>query len=516
MRARQSALTSVFASLLLAFASDAVPAQEVPPPSAAPVPRASPSLPGDHWAVRAAVRAEALGLIPRFLPAQRSVPRAAVAAALREAAAGARGEVPGMAAEAAGWWARFQEEFPESAQARERSPLILGSSAGVGAESRSGAVAPGSGIFERRTTVEPLPDRRELFAAGVLAVQPSPHLSLLAEPWVGTDGASLPRWDVTAGAGPLAVSVGEAPVGYAYGRGGGVVLSGEVHLPRIQIETTRSVSLPGPFRYLGPISLHGYLSRLTEERHPGDPYFMAMRGAFRPHPRFTAAVNRASIFGGDSVPLPTTPRNVGRMLLGLLTGGFENQVVSADFRWRVPSDRVLPVTLYLEWGAEDAAGAWWDAPGRVVGGYFPVAPGAAWLALGAEYAEFAPPCCGNGPWYLHAGHPGGWVAEDQPLGHPLGGEGRELLLYATADVAASRLRLDGSLARRDRGRAGYDLAFLRAGNLYAPERAGGSTAATLDASWRATPRMEVRLSTSAEAGDGWRTGEMVASTSILF
>jgi hypothetical protein len=43
---------------------------------------ASPYLDVDHWAVRAASRAEALGLAPGFFPAQRGARRAEVSAAL--------------------------------------------------------------------------------------------------------------------------------------------------------------------------------------------------------------------------------------------------------------------------------------------------------------------------------------------------------------------------------------------------------------------------------------------------
>ncbi|HEU4557237.1 MAG TPA: hypothetical protein VFS20_05285, partial [Longimicrobium sp.] len=79
---------------------------------AAPVFRASPLLPFEHWAVQAARRAEALGLT-RFFPAQRSVPRAQVARALHEAARSA--STPAVRRVAEGWRDRFVEEFPEYA-----------------------------------------------------------------------------------------------------------------------------------------------------------------------------------------------------------------------------------------------------------------------------------------------------------------------------------------------------------------------------------------------------------------
>src|SRR5206468_3168191 len=72
--------------------------------------RASPLLPFEHWAVRAARRAEAMGLT-RFFPAQRAVPRSQVARALADAARNA--ESPALRRLTAGWAARFVEEFPE-------------------------------------------------------------------------------------------------------------------------------------------------------------------------------------------------------------------------------------------------------------------------------------------------------------------------------------------------------------------------------------------------------------------
>lgn len=515
MRGRLLALLLAGALLPRAGAAQAPDTAFAPAAVAAQAP-ASPPLPGDHWAVRAALRAEALGLAPGFLPAQRSAPRAAVAAALREAAGRAPVEAPALAPLAQGWWERFAEEFPESAGASTATAGLLGSAAGVESEGRVGAVAPGRGIFETREGTTPLPDEAALRGAAVLAGSLTPYLSGVAEPRAGSDGVRVPRWDVTAGWGALALSVGEEPVGYGPARGGGIVLSESAAFRRVQLQTTRPLALPGWLGLLGPVSAHAFLTRLSAPRHPGDPYLWGMRGALRPHPRFTVAVNRAAIFGGDSASFPLTPRNVGRMVLGLLTDGFENQVVAVEGRFRAPTEAVLPLTLYLEWGADDAAGGWWDVPGRVVGAHVPAVPGLPQLSLGAEYTYFAPPCCENPPWYLHLGYQGGWTAGDALLGHPVGGEGAEYLLYGGADLFRARLRLDGRAFLRERGREGYDLPWLRAGNLFAPERAGTSTGLALDGAWRVTPRAELRASGVLEAGRGWETGELAARVMILF
>ncbi|HEX2191443.1 MAG TPA: capsule assembly Wzi family protein, partial [Longimicrobiaceae bacterium] len=392
---------------------------------------------------------------------------------------------------------------------------LLGSAAGAGYERRGGAAEPGAGLFGRRTGVTPLPLRSTAVAEARLAGALAPGLAAAAEPRLADGGLELPRWDVVAGWGPVALSLGEQPVGYGPAAGGGVVLSGAAALPRLEAQTSRPLALPGWLRLLGPVSAHTFVTRLDERRHPGDPYLWGMRVALRPHPRLTVGMNRASIFGGDSVSTRVTAGSVGRMLLGMLSDDFENQVVAAEFRYRLPTEEVLPLTLYLEWGADDGAGAWWDVPGRVLGAYVPAVPGAEALALGAEYTSFATLCCGNPGWYTHAAQPGGWAAEGALLGHPLGGEGRELLVYSHADLAGARLRLDGRVFRRERGREGYD-AFPRAGNLFAPERAGPSTGLHAGALWRATRRAELRLGAYREVGDGWRAHELDLNASLLF
>lgn len=502
----------------------------VPPPAAAAVPLrtgasdtsglalppASPLLPPDHWAVRAANRAEALGLAPGYLPAQRAVPRAQVAAALREAEGRARAHAPKLASLAAAWWRRFRSEFPEydGAPGRGGGPALLGGRASLGYSGWSGGLRPATGLFEARTDPVPLADRSEAHTTASVAVSAAPWLALAAAPALSTDGAVLQRWDVVLAGGPLTVAVGEQPVGYGPGLGGGIVLS-ETPLRRVQLQTRRPVTLPGPLAWLGPASLHLFGSQLGGARHPGDPWFGGLRVALRPHPRLTVGVNRAALFGGDSIRTPTTPRNVARLLVGRHTGDFEDQVVSADARLRLPTERVLPATVYLEWGAEDASGGWWDVPATLVGVFLPALPAAPQVAIGAEWTRFAAHCCGNPPWYAHAAFPGGWANGDAPLGHPLGGEGSEALVYGNADLADSRVRLGGRLFRRDRGTVGFAETIQRAGNLYVPTRAGESWGGFLNAAWRIAGS-ELELDLFREAGAGWREQRVVAGATLFF
>ncbi len=483
-------------------------------PAAGDTVPASPPLPPDHWAVEAARRAEALGLADGYLPAQRSVPRAVAGAALRHAAYEAAGSRWSGLAE--GWATRFVEEFPEYAGRVTKAEGLrgLGSRLAVGYLDRSGALAPANGLAERQIPPVPLPDEDGAIFDGVVALAWSSGFAAVAEPRVGPGDEGIVRWDVTAALGRLGVSVGEEPIGYGYGRGGGIVLSG-VPARRIEAQTLQPFEWPGILKLLGPTSLHTFIAAISEERHPGDPYLWGMRIAIQPHPRLTLSLNRAAILGGDSVATPFTARNFGRMLVGYRAGDLSNQVASAEARYRLPTDGVLPLTLYGEWGTEDSAGAYHDVPGTLVGVYLPGLPFLPSASLGSEYTRFATFCCGNPPWYFSGDHPGGWVLSDQPLGHPLGGEGWEGLVYGSADLAEATWRLDGRAYVRERGREGFDT-FLRGGNLFAPDRAGRSVGVGGRALWRASPASEVTLGYEREEGDGWHEQRLVAAVAVLF
>ncbi len=484
---------------------------------AAPALPGSPSLAADHWAVRAAARTEAMGLVARYLPAQRSVPLAAVASALAQAAARAPGERPAAEALTRGWWDRFSEEFPGMAArfGGEGEPLVLGGAAGAGYRAETGRVEAGAGLFQRRSGPTALPDDRGAALDASVSLLPARFLGVRAAPGMGPERPERGRWDVTLGWRSLALSAGEQPVGYTAGLSGGVILSGTTRMPRVEVQTARPVSLPGVLRHLGPTSFHTFGTRFSEERQPGDPWLWGMRAAVRPHPRLTVAVNRASVFGGDSISTPVTAANLARMLIGTLSLDFENQLVSTDFRFRLPTERVLPLTAYLEWGAEDAAGAWWDVPGTVLGVLVPALPRLPQVALGAEWTRLPPECCGNPPWYLHTAFPGGWTWEGRPLGHPLGGEGEELLVYGSGDFLDARLRVDARAFARERGDRGYRPPRW-SGNLYAPDRAGTSFGGDVSAAWRLAPRSDLRLSLQRESGDGWTRQGFEAAVSFLF
>lgn len=470
---------------------------------------ASPPLPIDHWAARAAARAHELGLAPDYFPAQRSARRAEVAAALEDAVQLAALNAPELEPLAASWVARFLEEFPEYSSAPR---ILLGGRAGVRVEDTQGLLEPAYGLFTARREPFRRRDRTEVAAVATVAAAFGPFAAV-AEPVAGGDGARVPLWDVSAAAGPVSLAFGRQPVGYGPVRGGAIVMSGSVPLVRAQLQTDRGVTLPSLLRHLGPVTFHTAVTRLEEPRHPGRPWFWTAHAGLRPHPRFDVGITRASVFGGDSIETPTTLKNVGRMALGLLTGEFENQEVALDLRWRLPTERALPATAYMEWGSEDASGSWWRVPGRTFGLLLPALTPA--IAAGAEYTYFAPLCCGNPPWYLHSAQRGGFVYRGELLGHPLGGEGSEAMAYAQADLMDARLRLEARAFTRDRGDEGLSQPQI-AGNVYAPLRVGRSVGGGVDAAFRVTPRLDGRASLLTDVGDGWREHRVRVDISYLF
>ena len=466
---------------------------------------ASSQLPADHWAVEAARRAEALGLLPRYLPGQRAVRQAVIANALREAAQRAIEEAPTLVETTAAWEQRFAREFPRAASDSIAVQFRRIEYAAVGVESgwRAGAVAAGRGVLPP-IPPDPLSDRSESAAAGVWSALLGRRLNLLVAPEIGTPGGLRGLWDATLGWRHLAVSVGRQPARYGAGERGVVLRSPEAW-HRIQAETVEPLVLAGPLRWLGPVAFHTGLGRVWSDRHPGHPWLWTASARARPHPRLTAAVNRAAMFGGDSVSVPLSLENVLRMVGGWQTGGFENQLVSLELNFRFPTEPWIPLSGYIEWGFDDAAGAIGDVPGYVAGLFTPAIPGVP-AAAGIELASFAHSCCNNPPWYRHAGHPGGWAYDQHPLGHPLGGDGTELLSWLRIDPTAVPLSVDGSVWLRRRGSE----------NLYAPQRVGESFGASAQLTWRLPGRTDARISIMNETGGEWRETQLRAGLTKFF
>jgi hypothetical protein len=469
-------------------------------------PPASPLLPPRHWAVEAAQRLYELGLAPDWLPAQRAVPLAVVKRTLDEAARRAPSEAPGASPLAQAWVKRFAREFRGAGEAREGwRPVLLGGDAALGFESgavRQAASGPPAGP----AALFPVAPKTDPVAAAGAAAGLGPHLAAGVRVHATPSRVELPAVELVGALGPVALSVGHAPVGYGPSQVGGVVATGLAALDRIELMTTRPLRLPAFLAPLGDIALDLAVARFDEPRHPYHPLLWEFQLSWRPHPRLTLAARRGVMFGGtpwDGIPAGDVPLS----LLGI-KNDLENNIYSASMELRLPTEALLPLTAKLEWGTDDEPGAAVTWPGIVVGLSAPLVPGLP-LALGVEYAYFGRGLFGHHDpfgWYGHGLYRGGWATGQAPLGDPMGGNGRALRAVASADPLEGRVRLAGVAWVQERF----------ADNLYAPAAGGRSAGFEARAELR-MGRFSVGVGGVYERGGSrWSRREVAAEAKVFF
>ncbi len=498
-------------------------AQDAPAPltaAIAPAPAASPLVPPDHWAWAAVRRLDVLGLTPPGFDRGRSLrTRRELAWLFEWAAAYAVRERPRFAALAQGYRELFREEFGDvlggagadslasPGRGRRFSAALTG-----GYERLSGRASTGVGYLEPDWTgAGPVPDSARGYLAPELAAVVSSHLSLHAEPVIRSGGVGLRQADVVAVLGPIGAWAGRRTVRFGPGEWGGIVLDDRVPLDGFGAFLARPIRLPWIFRAAGPLQVETFVSKVYGGDRIRDPFFVAFRGALAPSRRLTLGLNRAAMFAGRGNE-PITLRNMAFLLFGGTgggispnAGGFANDVLSADFTYRPPLERWLPLVLYLEWGTDDEAGMYLQAPAIIAGIRNDAVPGSPWLSLGVERTQFAmsDPVKGHTLWYRDWSLRNGWADDGVPVGHPLGGEGTEVLGTAAADLLDARLRITVHAFRRHRGNQ----------NLFAPERMGVSHGGELRLAGRLRSDLELRFDGGAERGAGgaWSTSAVSAS-----
>lgn len=451
------------------------------------------SLGPNHWASTALRRLQAVGAAGEYLSVQRGVTLCEAQAVLNEASWNAESvEARGLAVRLLD---RLDREFPGSRVAVEGRYAPSGLHAGVvaGWQHREGVAAPGLAEFEPdRTGATPMEDYSQAKAELDLGVFTGRYVALRARPVLSGGRTRLETLEGVVGLGPIALTVGRGDVGFGAAESGGVVL-GEGRLDRVEFGTPYGWRTGGLLRFLGGVGFTTFLARLGEARHPNDPFLWGATVSVQPHWRTTLSVHRGAMIRTDG-EFPWTVANVLSLLVGdVKGGGFEDQIVSVEGRFHLPTERILPLTIYLEWGAEDAAGAWWDVPGRIIGVQVPMVPGLPAVSMGMERTSFGQQCCGNPMWYRHWSFPGTWALGDRPLGHPLGGNGTEWLAYTGIDAGTGG-RLDLRGFHRDRG----------PDNLYTPGREGASWGGIGAFRWRIGATPEIFGSLSVERGGEWR------------
>jgi hypothetical protein len=487
---------------------------------------ASPALPPDHWAVVAARRAIVLGLAPRAAGwGEGTLTESLAGWALHEASERSSSTAPALHDVIAADWQRFAREFPavaarlapeETRSTQTSAVRAMTASVAAGFLSDHGQVLPVRSVDRTRENVIP-PERIDDLNAGDLELR----LGGIAGSHVAAEAAGgrnqgewgMRDWQLVGGVSALGAWVGKRALDYGPGAGGGIIFDGNAAFTGGGVLLATPIRLPWIFRVLGPVSGEAFLSRIDSSAASRHPWVFSSHGSISPHPRLLLGATQAFMFAGDGQP-PFTFRNFKEMFLthAIKVAGaeFENGIASVEARWRPPIPKV-PAVLYAEWGSDDNHAAWFKFPAVVAGLMVASVPGVPTLSLGLERASFAAPCttC-NGcacnyyaTWYRHYVFMDGWTLDREPIGHPLGGDGTEWLLYGRIDDAAHRFRVDTKAFVRDRGRY----------NIYSPAREGQSAGGSLGAEYRLTRSLELQAAAMLEHGDaggGWTTSSLSA------
>ncbi|HEX6938018.1 MAG TPA: capsule assembly Wzi family protein [Longimicrobiales bacterium] len=476
---------------------------------------ASPFLPPDHWAIGAAGRLHALGLVAHgFDRARRPLTRREVGRIFEAAARRAERDRPALLPLVRAYGARYAEEFPATmaalAGADSAGARLGDGSITAGYEVHSGKLLPGLGyengqdwtgpvrLEDVSTATGAVDGSAELFP--ILAVGVAPVRA--AGDWSFDGGYATGVWR------DAGFWIGRRTFGFVPGVGGGIVVNPTVAFDGVGFFLADAVLLPGFLDALGPFLFETFLSRGEQDGPIERPWIWGMRATIEPHARFGLGLTRMAMFGGEGKN-GLNLKNLAFLMVGKHAGagsGFDNQIFSLD-AWFRPPFRALPAVAYIEWGLEDSAGAWFDVPGIVLGFEIPALPGAPGVAVGVERASFGRRCCGNPIWYRHWQFLGGWTNDGVALGHPLGGHGSEWRTWTRADVLEARLRLESAVFFRDRGDE----------NLFAPDREGSSTGAVVSAAFRAAPFIDIVLRAGAESGArDWTEAGAVLGLRMLF
>lgn len=312
---------------------------------------------------------------------------------------------------------------------------------------------------------------------------------------------------IVAGFNPIGAWIGRREIGYGIGEGGGLVVDAH-RFDGVGVFLTRGLRLPliGLTRFEMHLARIDNVLNLNNTQNQIEPRFWTARGSFEPLRTLRVGINRGMMFGGEG-NLPVTFSRVLENIIGIYTddneSSFANQVISIDVRYRLPG---IPVAAYFDWGADDAAGGWWDVPAVLAGAEVVHMDSTFDVAVGVEHVQFSVACCGNSLWYRNGWFRGSWADGNDLLGHSLAGHGREWRVFANGGFIDEKLIAHAAVFERRR----------RKENLFAPQRAGRSTGARMGADVAVTTRVRVVLDGEAEWADDWDSSRWSASLRYRF
>lgn len=449
---------------------------------------ASPFVSPDHWSYHVLQRFDYAGLLPPGSDiARRSMPQEEIAALLAHAAHPA----------AAKYFERFRAEFSAS--------KIFDASLQAGYVSASDVFAPGIGFDSANWSgARAVNDISRAFAGGRLALSVTDWLAVA----IANQNANLAELQVTAGYGIAGAWAGKRELGFSVGNSGGLAVM------RADIEgggvfLTRPLQLPwlGSTRFEMHISRIDNVLNINDTQRDIEPWFWTARGSIEPLRNLRIGISRGMMFGGEG-NLPVTFERVAKNIIGIYTddgeSSFANQNISVDFRYRLP---FAPVTAYLDWGSDDAAGGWWDVPGILAGIQAVHLDPMYDISVGLEHTQLSGACCGNSVWYRNAWFRGSWADGDAGLGHPLGGHGREWRVFGHGGFANNRITAHAAVYARRR----------RDQNIFVPAWQGKSTGLRAGGDVQLTTRGRLLFEVETESGaDDWSTTRASAAVKHRF
>lgn len=503
----------ILSALLVSAWATAAPAQT---PAPTPGRTADPAAAGGcappvlldpgHWAAAAARRVAAAGGPEPGTPATGSLPLSATRRALATAATDTT-LAPAAREAARRYLARLAMEHPHTTAAgADGCGRGVDARLELGYGDARGLHRPGIG-YERETDWSgalPVPTV-ESPAGGAAITAATGALGLALRVRGDREGATVHDLHVAAELSDVVLWAGRRAIRYGPGGAGGVVMGGEASITGVGAVVTDPLHLPWILGYLGPVGMESFFSRARGGEVVVDPWLWGARLTASPHPRFRIGASRGTLFGGEG-NTPVTVRHALQMLLGMhsgIAGEFDNHFGSVDLRYRPPW---VPLDLYLEWGMNDSAGAWWTMPARLVGVRAPALPFAPGAGVGVEFVHFPSECCGNPMWYRNWAIRMGWTHDGVVLGHPLGGHGTEWALLADAVTADGAVVLGGRAFRRHRGEE----------NLFWPQWGGVSAGVEATLHWQWPGGAGAVVEGYLERGGDWHASRLFAGLTWRF
>ncbi|CAG1066266.1 hypothetical protein BAC1_01874 [uncultured bacterium] len=234
----------------------------------------------------------------------------------------------------------------------------------------------------------------------------------------------------------------------------------------LKLTNPKPVVLPWILRYIGPVKLTAFATRLEWDRDFANPYLAGIRLDLKPHRNVSIGIARVAMFGGAG-------RHVDAgVVWDVITAGNENvagepgnQLASIDLKVVLPF-KIQKVVVYGELGGEDEAGSLPSRNAYMAGAYLPGFLGIDRLDLRVEYGQTY---IGKYPgmWYNHHVYTTGYTFDGRIIGHHMGTDAKDLFISAAyaSDYGDFEVLVDIESSGRNVKEKNRSTAFRWSGHL---------------------------------------------------